>query len=120
MMDGCPFKTGDHVRVKPGRAGNLKFTRGTVTSVWEGRRLSAPWAAVWDVYVRRPGSSKSTTYSFRVFADDPDYTQWEHVPACDISLDETAAGLARAVLAGDVEAARILADRVFELVGGPR
>ena len=119
MMEECPFKPGDHVRIKPGRAGNAtKYTRGTVTSV-RSDRSELHQLTVWSVYVRRPGAAK-TTYRFLVWSNAPHDAQWEHVPACDISLDDVATNLARAVLAGDVEAARILADRVFELAGGPR
>ena len=73
-------------------AGIQRYTAGDGFSVrvkvWDGRR----WRA--------------STYH-------PDF--WEVVPPRDLDADEAAVALANAVLAGDREAARALADRVMEL-----
>lgn len=43
---------------------------------------------------------------------------WEVIPHGDLAADEAAVSLANAVLVGDKEAARALADRVMELCNG--
>lgn len=45
---------------------------------------------------------------------------WEPVPAGELAADHTAVSLAVAVLRGETDAAKLLADRVFELCGGTK
>lgn len=45
---------------------------------------------------------------------------WEPVPAGELAADDTAVALALAVLRGETDAAKVLADRVVELCGGTR
>lgn len=114
----CPFKVGDHVRMKPDRRKNIRYRRGVVKRV-DTEFLSAWNEHCYTVRIERDGARKGETYYFSYIHERPGLCGWEPVPACDLSLDETATGLARAVLAGDLEAARVLADRVFDLAGGP-
>ena len=81
-----------------------KYRRGVVTGIVRYRTLPGAWFV--RVKAGCGDAFKSGTY-------DPDL--WEPVPHGALDADEAAVALANAVLAGDREAARALADRVAEL-----
>ena len=83
-----------------------KYRCGVVTGIRWGGHGDRRW---WLVRVKaRCGRRFRSSRSY-----EPDI--WEVVPHGDLSADEAARALANAVLAGDREAARALADRVMEL-----
>ena len=81
-----------------------KYRRGMVVHV-EVHPTDPRW---WYVRVKW-----WTGRRWRASTYHPDF--WEVVPPGDLDADEAAVALANAVLAGDREAARALADRVMEL-----
>lgn len=117
----CPFKVGDRVRIKPGLLPRAIHRTGVVKRVEWHDELRLPGfsdpvvEARWCVTVKRP-KARCRVDDFRFSAGDH---IWELVPETDISLDETAVALARAVLAGDTTAALALADRVCGIVNRP-
>lgn len=115
-----PFKVGDMVRLTP---------HGHKTRPWlKLRRGIVMWirpSGGWDVPAWRFGlaSFDKPTVCKRwelISSSGAHIPEWELVPAADLTTDETAQALARAVLAGDTEAALGLADHVFEIYGGGR
>ena len=115
-IDNPPFQKGQRVRMKPEfRADHPQLVSfaGTVVSVRKSR--SGAW---WQIAIRRDRLSLKSKYTTHVAVSDPNGCRWELVPMADLSLDEIACSLARAVLAGDSSAARPLADRVMEIVNG--
>ncbi len=129
MTDQRPFKPGDRVRMKAKfHAINhrQKSFAGTVVAIrvakyyWDidenGNMYHPPVSPIGSsVSVRRDGMSKSTSCHFSIHPREE--TEWELIPLHDLSEDTVAVLLAKAVLAGDINAARPLADRVMEFCG---
>lgn len=109
----APFKSGDFVRIKKRFASRFKYKTGVVVEVEENSSISGPF---WWVHIKR--SNSSDLYAW--FIPSRDNFQWELSPLEDWRSDEVSTLLAQSVLDGNLDAALLLADRIFEIYGGTK
>ncbi len=110
MSDQPPFKPGDRIRIKQKFIGlRMKHRTGTVSHLDPGFDSGA----ICVNYI--PDTPRKCRTYFFIYPEEE--CEWELIPLHDLSEDTVAVLLAKAVLAGDINAARPLADRVFEICG---